>query len=84
MTRKTFALLLTIPLMLFFLLNGNSISKATKPLFETGSEMPTKVQKVYYLLPENELAISETEELPQDRKHKLKETHKFKGKRFVR
>ena len=84
MTRKSFALLLTIPLMLFFLCDGTRIVKSNKTFFEAGSEMPSTPKKVFYLIPENELTIPENEELSQERKNRLKDNHKFQGKHFVR
>ncbi len=46
--------------------------------------MLTNVQKFNYLLPDNELKLPENEMFLAPRKYKLKDTHKFSGKRFVR
>lgn len=90
MARKAFAIFLLLPLMLFFLFNGTMLPLVDKPLYEAGSDMPAKCQKVYYLLPENELSIPENKEFLGDRngqngrKYKLRDPHRVVHKNFHR
>lgn len=90
MRKKTFAFFMLIPVMLFFFTNGIVIHRNDKTIYEAGSETPTESQKVYYLLPNNELELPENEEFLRDRdgqkgrKCKLRDPHKVVHKNFHR
>ena len=84
MAKKMCTFILILPLLLFFFTNGTFLSETDKTIFEAGAEMLTNVQKFNYLLPDNELKLPENEMFLAPQKYKLKDTHKFSGKRFVR
>ena len=83
MIRKACAFVLFVPLLLFFFTNGTFLSETDKTIFEAGTEIVTNIQKVNYLLPDNELQLPENEMFFTPRKY-IKDTHKYCGKRFVR
>ena len=90
MRRKTFALFMMIPMMLFFFTNGIVIQSKDQTIYEVGSEIPAQSHKVYYLLPDNELSIPENKEFlngrdgQKGRKYKLRDPHKVVHKNFHR
>lgn len=84
MAKKTYTFILLLPLMMFFLINGTILPQKNKTIFEAGTEMVTKYQKVNYLLPDNEINLPENEMIFTPRKYKIKDAHKFSGKRFTR
>ena len=76
--------------MMFFIFNGTRIPQKTEPLFEAGHEIPTETQRVYYLLPDNELELTVNEEFnrdntnPKGRKYKNRDPHRIIHKNFHR
>ena len=84
MAKKTCTFIFLLPLLLFFFINGTFLPQTNKTIFEAGNEITTKYQKVNYLIPDNEIKLPENEMVFSPRKYKIKDAHKFSGKRFTR
>ena len=84
MAKKIYAFILLPPLLLLFFINGTFITQTNSKIFEAGPEIMVTSQKVNYLLPDNEINLPENEMIFTPRKYKIKDAHKFSGKRFTR
>ena len=84
MVKKAYAVILLIPLFLFFFTNETLNIKSDSTIFEAGVENLTINQKLNFLLPENEIALPKNEISLTPKKYKIKDIHKLSGKRFYR
>lgn len=84
MAKKAYAVILLIPLFLFFFTNETLNIKEGSTILESGIENLNRSQKLNFLLPENEITLPENEISFTPRKYKLKDPHKLSGKRFSR
>ena len=90
MAKKTFAIIFLIPLTMFFVFNGARLPLKAQPIYEAGNEYHVENQKIYYLLPENDLNVSVNEEFDpyrnnrNSRKPKPRDPHLITHRNFHR